>query len=236
MEYKIYGLSETGKKEDIRYVGATIFDLLKRLKEHIKAAKRKTGKTWRDKTHRAKWIRTLLRKNKNPIVHLLDIKSEYDETVEKYWIKKLREEGYKLVNHSDGGKAFFLGKHHSELSKNKLRKARLKYKVTEETKKKQMFGGNPFSTKVLQFDKNGCLIKKWDSIKEAAISVGSKSHGNICVCCQKNLAFLKMVGKKNSLFYTSYGYVWRYEDDVNKRKKSGCKRIEKEIERRSLYA
>jgi len=239
MKHNIYGMSENGNTKNIRYVGSTIFPLEKRLKEHIKDAKRKEykgSKRWKDKTHRAKWIRLLLRKNKKPIMHLLECKTEYDDNLEKNWILKLRNEGYNLVNHSDGGKAFMLGKHHSEETKIKMRKARLGYKVAEDVKKKQSLGGNPFATKILQYDKKGNFIKKWDCVTEASIALGNKSHGNICVCCQKNAGLSKLIGKTNSPFYTAHGYVWRYENDVNKRKKSGCKRIEKEIERRNIYA
>ena len=217
MEHNIYGMSGDGNTENLRYIGSTIFPLEKRLKEHIKYAKRKEykgSKRWKDKTHRAKWIRSLLRKNKKPIMHLLECKTEYDDNLEKKWILRLRDEGYNLVNHSDGGKAFMLGKHHTKKSKTLLRKARLNYNVTDETRKKQSLGGNPYATKILQYDKNDVLIKKWSSIREAANFFNKKSHTPISLCAIKNSSKTKLNGKP----FTSYGYVWRYENDTKRKK------------------
>jgi hypothetical protein len=73
-------------------------------------------------------------------MHLLDSKDEYDDFIEQHWIDKLKIEEYNLVNHSNGGRAFMLGKKHTAITKSKMRQARLNYTVTEETKKKQSLG------------------------------------------------------------------------------------------------
>lgn len=53
---------------------------------------------------------------------------------------------------------------------------------------------------LLQFDKNGNLIKRWESLRAASRALG-KSCGNISAACN---------GKQE----TSYGFVWRYEEDL----------------------
>lgn len=53
---------------------------------------------------------------------------------------------------------------------------------------------------VFQYTKDGVFVKKHDSVRRAAKSVGGK-HSNICKCCR---------GEKKSM----YGYVWKYENTV----------------------
>jgi len=53
------------------------------------------------------------------------------------------------------------------------------------------------SKPVIQYDKQGKLIARYDSITEAALAVGGWNE-NICQCCK---------GKKKS----SSGFIWRYE-------------------------
>ena len=211
MGHKIYGISADGDPKHIRYVGETVFCLDKRLKEHIKEAKRKKNNQWKNKTHNYTWIRFLLQQNKSPVMHLLDEKQEYDELLEQHWIKKFRDEGYDLVNHSDGGKCSMRGKHHTEEAKKKIGLARLNFKVSDETRKKISFGGNPFATRIKQYDKKGSFIKKWDCVKEAALFV-SGNHGDISRCCKKNTKLKKTNFKGGSVYFTAHGYVWTYEN------------------------
>ena len=56
-------------------------------------------------------------------------------------------------------------------------------------------------TKIKQYTLSGNFVKGWDSIEEAALSLGNKQYGsNISACC---------VGKK----HRAYGFIWRYADD-----------------------
>ena len=62
---------------------------------------------------------------------------------------------------------------------------------------KNKFGAeNPLSKPILQFSKDGELIKKWNSITDIKRELGI-NIGNICSCCN---------GKRN----TAGGYIWRY--------------------------
>lgn len=56
-------------------------------------------------------------------------------------------------------------------------------------------------TKIKQYTLSGEFVKGWDSIEEAAVSLGNKQYGsNISACC---------AGKK----HRAYGFIWRYADD-----------------------
>lgn len=60
------------------------------------------------------------------------------------------------------------------------------------------------STKILQYNLSGKLIRKWKSIKEAETEVNKpRAQANIVACCQ---------GRK----HRAYGYIWRYANDPNK--------------------
>jgi hypothetical protein len=52
-------------------------------------------------------------------------------------------------------------------------------------------------TKILQFDLNGSLLKEWNSIKEAELSLNGKKTGNISACVQ---------GKTK----TAFKFIWKY--------------------------
>lgn len=53
---------------------------------------------------------------------------------------------------------------------------------------------------LLQFDKDGNFIKRWESLRAAAKALGV-SPGNVSSACN---------GKQQ----TSYGFIWRYEEDM----------------------
>lgn len=71
-------------------------------------------------------------------------------------------------------------------------------------KKEMTFWNEPLKKAVNQYDLDGNLVRRFESIKEAAKELGC-SDGEICHCCQKKK------GKK-----TVYGYQWRYADDTEK--------------------
>ena len=52
---------------------------------------------------------------------------------------------------------------------------------------------------VLQFDKNGNFIKKWDCASDAERYLRNKITGFICKCCKGEHKF-------------AYGFVWKYAD------------------------
>lgn len=57
-----------------------------------------------------------------------------------------------------------------------------------------------YTRKILQYDLKGNFIKEWESIKKA--SDYYKIYGaNIVKCCKKQIP-------------TSYGYIWKYKEDL----------------------
>lgn len=92
---KIYGLSDplTGA---IRYIGWT-FDLQRRLNTHIK-------RNPFEKTHKANWIRSLLRRELKPsIVILEECSKEIWAERERHWIAYGKKQGWNLTNGTEGG-------------------------------------------------------------------------------------------------------------------------------------
>lgn len=99
----IYGLKDPRKEkhqitDEIRYVGKTCDTKEDRLEDHVYYAIKG------EKTHKANWIRSLLKENITPEVCTIE---EVDEQqwVEKeiYWISKFRQNGHRLTNQTSGG-------------------------------------------------------------------------------------------------------------------------------------
>lgn len=59
-------------------------------------------------------------------------------------------------------------------------------------------GLSPLSKPILQYDKNGILVKKWNSIADVEYTLGFHRS-----CISNNL-----IGNTKS----SYGYIWKYEE------------------------
>lgn len=97
MLFQLYVLTDS--QGEIRYVGQTTKTLSKRLQQHLKPSE--LAKL----THKSKWIKSLLVKNDQPEIFLLQTafnKVELD-AMERYYIKFFRDEGYRLTNATDGG-------------------------------------------------------------------------------------------------------------------------------------
>ena len=96
----------------------------------------------------------------------------------------------------------------SEETKRKMSVAMIGHPVTEATRRKLSesrkgkYGGanNPSARKVIQYTKNGDLIKVWDYATQASDALGIHL-GNLIQCCRGNL---KSCG----------GFVWRYSEET----------------------
>jgi hypothetical protein len=128
----IYSLTDPNTKQ-IRYIGKTVKLLNIRLTDHIYSIKRETN-------YRTNWIKSLLNKNQKPIIEELDsCKWNQSQQLEQYWISQFKTWGFDLVNFSDGGESFMLGKKHSKESRQKMSLSQLGKKKpshSEETKQK----------------------------------------------------------------------------------------------------
>lgn len=93
----IYYLSNPGSNVP-KYIGKTINTLSRRLYLHILEAK-----TTDRNTYKLNWIRSLLKKEESPEIHLIEICSEESwKEREIYWISKYNS----LTNSTKGGESF----------------------------------------------------------------------------------------------------------------------------------
>jgi group I intron endonuclease len=118
----IYTLSDPITKK-VRYVGKTD-NLDYRLKKHINESKNK-------RTHKEKWVDSLITQGLTPIMDILDIVNKTEWCFyETYWISQMKTWGFDLTNGTYGGEGSdgFKGKKHSNETKEKCRIAGSKSK------------------------------------------------------------------------------------------------------------
>jgi hypothetical protein len=128
-----------------------------------------------------------------------DVTQEILDSYEIYYWKQYKECNIGMLNAKEPGKG---GKHLME-TKQKISTAKQGSKHLEKTKQKisNTLRGRPAVTPkraVLQFTKEGNLLREFDSQSEAARSVNVRVSAAICECCQ---------GKRK----TYKGYIWKYK-------------------------
>ncbi len=124
----IYTLSDD---TSVRYVGKSN-NPLDRLRYHKKECKKQ-------RTHKEKWLYSLLKAGKNVVLEILDeIPEENWCEEEVFWISQLRAWGFKLVNGTSGGDGSdgFKGRKHSIETKLKCSEAAKKVVFTAEVRNK----------------------------------------------------------------------------------------------------
>ena len=116
------------------------------------------------------------------------------------------DEGGVLVNRSTGGDGGCGGYTHTEEWKRIASERQIgvpKGPLSDEAKAKlsKALTGREvtWSRSILQYDKQGNFIKKWDSMKEAERQTGAKN------------IFEVASGYKNQAYKSSAGYIWKYE-------------------------
>jgi len=215
MNYKIYTLADPDTKE-VRYVGKTKKTLLHRLQQHI-------YESFRYKSYKASWIKSLLQEDKMPIIELLDETNEDWQSLEVYWIAQMKSWGFHLVNMTDGGDGnhnqvitqetkqkisqTLRGKKRPQEVRDKISESHKGRKLEESTKEKLRQANlgklQSESTKkkryksILLVDEQGSILEKFDSIMQAAEQYGC-GKGAISNVCQ---------GRTK----TACGRYWRFE-------------------------
>lgn len=104
---------------------------------------------------------------------------------------KQQHQAFHKQQKSENGKLSFLGKHHTDDAKEKMRIAHTGKKLEDYHKKKI---SDALKVKVAQMDNNGNIIKIWDSITDIVASIGAT---HVSECCR---------GKRK----TDKGYKWKY--------------------------
>lgn len=120
------------------------------------------------------------------------------------WGKYLSEETKKKISERlKGDKHYLYNKHHSEETRKKMSETHNREDVKKRNKLNQ-----PSRKEIYQYTLDGKFVRKYDSIAEAARSVGC-SHSEISRCCEGGY-FDKTRGKWHNV-KTANGYKWSYE-------------------------
>lgn len=94
----IYALVDSSDVLDYRYVGKTVKSLADRLYRHLYRIERCAN------THKGKWMNSVLSAGREvQIVQLECCDDAEQDAREIFWIAKLRADGFKLTNGTDGG-------------------------------------------------------------------------------------------------------------------------------------
>lgn len=142
----------------VRYIGRTTVPLSQRLSVHVSKAKR-----GEESTHKANWIRALLKVNSRPFIRKLTEVSGWLEshTLEKELILKYE---HRLLNHYDRGAG--------GIGKVRTKEERL---LISKTVKEGFESGrikHPRLSEVHVYDKYGQYVRSYDSQNECAQDIG----------------------------------------------------------------
>lgn len=103
----LYTLSDPITNE-IRYVGKTTQSLNTRYSDHINTNGLRSKQNYKSRN----WIKSLALKELLPKIEILDeVKAEYWEIEEKFYISYFRWLGFNLTNHQEGGGSGNIGRH-----------------------------------------------------------------------------------------------------------------------------
>lgn len=148
----IYALIDS-KTQEIKYIGKTVSPLNSRLSAHLHDAKNPKCQHW----HKCRWINKLLRDGARPLIKALEVVPYTGDWAsrEAYWIKRMRSEGHRITNLTDGGEGTtgYVPTEATRIKQSKSSKGRI---VSEETKKlmaansKRYWDENPEQAKALQ--------------------------------------------------------------------------------------
>jgi hypothetical protein len=176
---------------EIRYIGITCKNRLNdRLSEHINESKTSYS-------HKSNWINKIISENKRPIIESILDNLTYEESLikEVEYIKKYREEGYNLLNITEGGDF------NPAYLDSVKRKISLKQIENQQSKSKEEKNNDIIIQKnrkpILQFDFQNNLINEFLSLREITrqFNYDRKTIGLAC---------------KGS-FKQAYGFIWRYK-------------------------
>jgi hypothetical protein len=133
MKTKIYVLCEPDG--EIRYIGKTSLSLLARLISHFAEARRGDRIERNRLNHRLNWLRSVLSKGYLPKIDLIGEVDGDGCREEIAWIAYGRQEGWRLVNGTDGGEGH-LGWSPSEETLRKMSKSSKGHLVSFELREK----------------------------------------------------------------------------------------------------
>jgi len=212
MIYYIYTLSED-TIENVRYIGYSK-DPRHRLRVHQRES------NLRVKNHKTDWIKKMIKEEKEIILNIIDsAKDDEIKKLEKYYIKKYRDDGYNLTNSTDGGDGLInptpevrerMSKNNPRLGLNKGRKLSEELKkrlsdankgktVSEETRRKLSIAN---AGKIISEEHKKILSEKMKGNKNSQGRILSKKNRFVGISKRKNGKWYARVRKNRSeLFY-----------------------------------
>lgn len=178
----IYALNDPTRQHlgKTRYIGKAV-DPYRRYELHLDF-------NYREKTHKANWIRSLLRVGQTPILEILDEVPEAEWALwEREWIRLYRALGFSLTNATDGGDGVF---NPTEATREKMRIAKLGKKRTPEAIAKQ---------RISHSGENHCNFGKKFS-EETCEKIGASKRGKILSPEHIQKMSIATSGEKNPFF------------------------------------
>lgn len=182
------------RNDQVRYVGKSK-DPVDRYRNHYNSARDKN-------THKRNWINNIRKDGLRPELLIID-EVELDDWVfwECFYISLYKSYGFNLINYTSGGDGSTFG------NKGSWKKGNVPHNKgvprSEETKQKirDNYVPNKGSyKKIIQYDINANLIRKYDCIKDAILeSNGYFSYPRISDCCH---------GKRPQ----HRGFIWKFDD------------------------
>lgn len=189
----IYALIDP-RNNQIRYVGKAN-NPYERYKNHFNSARDKN-------THKRNWINNVRKDGFRPELLIIDLVNINEwHFWEKFYISLYKSYGFDLLNYTEGGDGSTFG------NKGSFKKGNIPYNkgmsISEETKRKireNYVPNDGSNVKVIQYDLDFNLIKKYKSISEAVKESNNYfNSGKISACCM-----FKRKQHRN--------YIWRYDD------------------------
>lgn len=190
----IYTLEHPLTRE-IRYVGVTIQNPIKRLYSHCASLEKSNNR-------RTTWVKSLKKKGLRPVIQVIEeVLDDERYHWETFWIEQLKNWGFRLVNTSmkgSGGTTYV---------------KKQKYRHTEEAKRKISIANSlprdqawilnsakANKKAIVQYTLQGDFVRHFDSATDAALFLGDISK-------KKNITTV-LKGRR----HFAYGYVWRYKN------------------------
>jgi hypothetical protein len=158
----IYSLASSDCPDSIRYIGKTKCKLKKRFSGHMSEANTRNKYNIKNQ-----WINNTISKGNQILVNIVDeVPIEIWEEKEIEYIQKFKDAGHDLLNIKKGGQD---RTGNFKLTEKQILNAKRTIKIASETAHKIR------STSVRQLDRDGNLIKEFDSIRKASREVGISS-------------------------------------------------------------
>lgn len=192
----IYGLYDDNG--ELRYIGQTTRSLKQRFSVHLCESR-----GFRKNQHCAVWIRSMLKENTEPTIQLIQELYNKDDLngAEQYWIKYLRDQGCRLVNHSDGGEGC-VGFRHTEETKKKMALLSKGRRRTEEMKIKRRKYSPEVELEICQKYKEGLSTLKLGALF-------GLSNSGVCKILHRNNVILRNCNDEsyNAISLDNHDYI-----------------------------